>query len=46
MIHHPSVHQVHVNAIGLATLCFPSDHTSRPKPVVPDGCDFDVNLTV
>ena len=46
MIHHPSVHLVPLNAIGLATQCFLSDHRSRLKPVVPDGCDLDVNLTV
>jgi len=45
MIHDPSVHQVHLNAIG-ATLCFLSDHRNRTKPVVPDGCDLDVTLTV
>lgn len=44
--HRARARQVHVNAIGLATLCLPSDHTSRPKPAVPDGCDLDVNLTV
>nr|CAB3494012.1 unnamed protein product [Digitaria exilis] len=33
---------VHVNAIGLATVCLPSDHTSRPNADVPDGCDLDL----
>lgn len=40
-------YHVQVTAIGLATLCLPSDHTSRPNPAVPDGCDLAaVKLTV
>ncbi|KAL0915819.1 hypothetical protein M5K25_013278 [Dendrobium thyrsiflorum] len=37
---------VQEKAIGLATVCFPSDHNNLPNPEEPDGCDGAVNLTV
>lgn len=35
-----------MKAIGLPTLCFPSDHTSRAKLVEPDGMELATNVTV
>ncbi|RYR42443.1 hypothetical protein Ahy_A08g038928 isoform D [Arachis hypogaea] len=38
--------QVQLKAMGLVTLCFPSDHCRKAKLLVPDGIEDAVNVTV
>lgn len=39
-------HYVQLKAMGLPTICSPSDHSKRAKLVVPDGIEAAVNVTV
>ena len=38
--------QVQLKAMGLVTLCFPSDHSRKAKLFVPEGIEDDVKVTV